>query len=206
LKIDATKEVLFRPMSKDLNLDNEEFLIEACINQDPKAQKYLFDKYASRMLGVCSRYCRNLDDARDAMQDGYVKIFSIISKFNRQSKLETWMTRVMMNTAIDHYKKESKFVLFESGEDVLKYKKDTEEDYILLAEEIEDISQEQMLKVISELPDGYRVVFNMYAIEGLSHRDISNHLGISEGTSKSQLARAKKYLRDKFLEKGLIGR
>jgi RNA polymerase sigma factor (sigma-70 family) len=193
-------------MDKALNLDNEDELIEACIKQESKAQKYVFDKYGSKMLGVCSRYCRNIEDARDAMQDGFVKIFNIISKFNRASKLETWMTRIMINTAIDQFKKGSKFLLFESGDDVLRYQTNQEDDYIRLAEDFEELNQEQILKLINELPDGYRLVFNMYAIEGMAHREIAESLGISEGTSKSQLARARKHLQQKFIEKRLIGR
>lgn len=192
-----------RPMNKTHNLDNEKELIDACINRDPKAQRYLFEKYGSRMLGICSRYCRNLEDARDAMQEGFVKVFGILDKFNGQSKLETWMTRVMINTAIDHFKRESKFVLYEDAEKVVQ---DEGEHDVLFIDEQKEISEEQILQVLQELPDGYRIVFNMYAIEGLSHRDIAHSLGISEGTSKSQLARARQHLRDLLIQKRLIER
>lgn len=192
-----------RPMSKTLNLDNEKELIEACLRREPKAQRYLFDKYGSRMLGVCSRYCRNMEDARDAMQDGFVKIFGILDKFNGQSKLETWMTRVMMNTAIDHFKRENKFVLYEDAENIVK---DDGESDVLFVEEEREISEEEILNILQELPDGYRIVFNMYAIEGLGHKEIAEKLGISEGTSKSQLARARMHLRNLLIQKKLVER
>ncbi len=182
-------------------MENEYELIEACLENDPKAQRYLFDRYGSKMLGICTRYCRNLEDARDAMQEGFVKVFTILSKFNRQSKLETWMTRVMINTAIDHYKRENKFVLYEEADKIVK--DEGEEDQIFV-EEQREVSEEDILEVIRELPDGYRIVFNMYAIEGLGHKDIAQALGISEGTSKSQLARARKHLRDLLRERKII--
>lgn len=191
-------------MSKSRNLDNESILIEACINNDPKAQRFLFDKYGSKMLGVCARYCRNLEDARDAMQDGFVKIFGIIGKFNGNSKLETWMTRVMINTAIDHFKKENKYVLFDSNEHILADQADEEMD--LFAEENVVIDEDTILEILRELPDGYRVVFSSYVVDGMSHKQIATQLGISEGTSKSQLARAKKYLQELLITKGLVER
>jgi RNA polymerase sigma factor (sigma-70 family) len=191
-------------MSKSRNLDNESILIEACINNDPKAQRYLFDKYGSKMLGVCARYCRNLEDARDAMQDGFVKIFGIIEKFNGNSKLETWMTRVMINTAIDHFKKENKYILFDSNEHILS-DDNGEEDQLFVEENVE-LDEDTILNVLSELPDGYRVVFSLYVVDGMSHKQIATHLGISEGTSKSQLARARKFLQDLLIAKGLVER
>lgn len=190
-------------MNKTYNLDNEKELIDACIRREPKAQRYLFDKYGSRMLGICSRYCRNLEDARDAMQDGFVKIFGILDKFNGQSKLETWMTRVMINTAIDHFKRENKFVLYEDAELIVQ---DEGEYDTLFIEEDNSISEDQILNILQQLPDGYRIVFNMYAIEGMGHKDIAKSLGISEGTSKSQLARARKHLQELLIQKRLIER
>ena len=190
-------------MSKSRTLDNESILIEACINNDPKAQRFLFDKYGSKMLGVCARYCRNLEDARDAMQDGFVKIFGIIEKFNGNSKLETWMTRVMINTAIDHFKKENKYVLFDSNDHIVA---DSGEEDLLFAEENVELDEDTILEVLSELPDGYRVVFSLYVVDGMSHKQIATRLGISEGTSKSQLARAKKYLQELLISKGLVER
>lgn len=191
-------------MSKNNELLNESALVEACINNDAKAQRYLFDTYGSKMLGVCARYCRNMEDARDAMQDGFVKIFRIIGTFNGKSKLETWMTRVMMNTAIDHFKKESRFVLFDTTEKIIS--DDTPDEALFVDEEREDLTEEQILEIMNELPDGYRVVFNMYVVDNLSHKEIAERLGISEGTSKSQLARARKHLQQLLVNKGLVER
>lgn len=201
---DATFIRKQRPMSKNNELLNESSLVEACINNDAKAQRYLFDTYGSKMLGVCARYCRNMEDARDAMQDGFVKIFRIIGTFNGKSKLETWMTRVMMNTAIDHFKKESRFVLFDTTEKIIS--DDTPDEALFADEESQDLTEEQILEIMNELPDGYRVVFNMYVVDNLSHKEIAERLGISEGTSKSQLARARKHLQQLLVNKGLVER
>ena len=96
-------------MSKKDNLANEQELISACIKNDPTAQKLLFEEYAGKMLGVCARYCPNLEDAKDALHEGFIKIFRQMDKFNGKSKLQTWMTRIMIYTAIDHFKSSIKF-------------------------------------------------------------------------------------------------
>lgn len=188
-------------MSKPSNLTDEEALIQGCMEGREKARKALFQQYGPKMLGVCARYCRNLEDARDALQDGFVKIYTQIGKFSGQSKLETWMTRIMINTAIDQFK---------SG---LKYQ--LEEDHTFMKEEADDpeISKDEwigsdaseLLKILLRLPEGYRTIFNLYAIEGLTHREIARILGISEGTSKSQYARARVHLQQLLKSAGIHG-
>jgi len=194
-------------MGKKEVLINEKQFIHACINGDPEAQQYLFERYGPRLLGVCARYCRNLDDARDAMQEGFIKIFRIIDQFNFKSKLETWMTRIMINTAIDHYRKSSKFMLYESADEVhLYHTKDVEEESMLDADCMEGSKAGEIMKLIQELPTGYRLVFNMYAIEGYSHQEIAEELNISIGTSKSQLARARQTLKKRLISEGIVER
>jgi len=116
-------------------LDNEQDLIIACIKNDPNAQKVLFERYAAKMLGICSRYCPNIEDARDALHEGFIKVFRLIEKFKGNSTLETWITRLMINTSIDHFKKSLKFVHYENDDDVhamdpekTDYEIETEED------------------------------------------------------------------------------
>ena len=194
-------------MHKKEELVNEKQFIHACINGDPEAQQHLFETYAPKLLGVCARYCRNIDDARDAMQEGFIKIFRILNQFNFKSKLETWMTRIMINTAIDQYRKSSKFMLYESADEVHLYHSDnTEEESMLDADCMKSSKTQDILRIIQELPVGYRLVFNMYAIEGYSHQEIAEELSISVGTSKSQLARARKTLRDKLINEGIVER
>lgn len=194
-------------MRKKEELVNEKQFIHACINGDPEAQKYLFEKYAPKLLGVCARYCRNVDDARDAMQEGFIKIFRILNQFNFKSKLETWMTRIMINTAIDQYRKSSKFMLYESADEVHRYHTDdVQEESMLDADSFGDSKTQDILRIIQELPVGYRLVFNMYAIEGYTHQEIAEELNISVGTSKSQLARARQALRTKLINEGIVER
>lgn len=194
-------------MHKKGELINEKQFIHACINGDPEAQQYLFEHYAPKLLGVCARYCRNTDEARDAMQEGFIKIFRILNQFNFKSKLETWMTRIMINTAIDQYRKSSKFMLYESADEVHRYhSEDMEEESMLDADCLKGSKTKDILRLIQELPEGYRIVFNMYAIEGYSHHEIAEELNISVGTSKSQLARARKTLRTKLISEGIVER
>jgi len=190
-------------MSKQDNLLNEQELISACTENDPRAQKLLFETYASKMLGVCARYCPNMEDAKDAMHEGFIKIFQQIHKFKGNSKLQTWMTRLMIYTAIDHFKKSIKFNYYEKDEDIYAASGQNE------AEEIEyddeQINIQDLYAVIRELPDGYKVVFNLYAIDGFTHKQIAQKLNITEGTSKSQLARARKLLQKLVKQKLNIG-
>jgi RNA polymerase sigma-70 factor (ECF subfamily) len=190
-------------MSKEKNLANEQELISACINNDAKAQKILFEKHARVMLGVCARYCQNLEDAKDAMHEGFIKVFNQLEKFKGNSKLETWITRIMIFTAIDHFKKSIKFNYYENDEDIYRVSGKNEEDQVEYEES--DVKIADLYKIINELPDGYRMVFSMYAIDGFSHKEIATKLSISEGTSKSQLARARKLLQSLVKEKLNIG-
>ena len=190
-------------MSKKDNLLNEQELISACIDNDPRAQKLLFEMYAGKMLGVCARYCPNIEDAKDAMHEGYIKIFKQIHKFKGNSKLQTWMTRLMIYTAIDHFKQSIKYNYYEKDEDIYKASgiMDTEE----LEYDDEEININDLYAVINELPNGYKMVFNLYAIDGFTHKQIAERLNISEGTSKSQLSRARKMLQVLVKEKLNIG-
>ena len=187
-------------MGKKDNLRNEQEILQACKKNDPSAQKILFDQYAGRLLGICARYCPNMEDAKDALHEGFIKIFKQIDRFKGNSKLETWMTRIMINTAIDHFKKGLKYKFME--EDQLQT---YDENVEIVFEEEEEIQLSDLYKVIEELPDGYRIIFNLYAIEGFTHKEIAQELNISEGTSKSQLARARKHLQKLLKEKLNIG-
>jgi RNA polymerase sigma-70 factor (ECF subfamily) len=190
-------------MSKQSNLDNDQELVSACIDNDPAAQKVLFERYAGKLLAICARYCPNIEDAKDALHEGYIKVFKQIDRFKGTSKLETWMTRIMINTAIDHFKKSIKYRPLDEDE---YYQKETIDhaDFINF-EEDDTIEINRLHEVINGLPDGYRVVFNLYAIEGFTHKEIAEQLDISEGTSKSQLARARKLLQKTLKEKLNIG-
>jgi len=168
-----------------------EEIIQECINGNANAQNKLYKMFANKMLGVCLRYCNCLDDAKDVMQEGFVKVFTTLHRFKGNSSVTTWITRIMMNTAIDNFRKNKKLQFTESFE---KYSNDLLDFEEVLEVANEPLSVDELMSLVQQLPTGYRVVFNMYAIDEMSHRDIANHLGISEGTSKSQLARARKQL------------
>ena len=175
-------------MSKANSLKNEQELILACARKEPNAQKQLFDQYAGKMLGVCARYCPNMEDAKDALHEGYIKVFGQIERFKGNAKLETWMTRIMINTAIDHFKKSIKFKEYDPS------LRELEEAVYIEFNDEKQVSIKELYALINQLPNGYRVIFSLYAIEGYTHKEIAAELEISIGTSKSQLARARKQL------------
>ena len=168
-----------------------EEIIQECIDGNATAQSKFYKMFANKMLGVCLRYCNSVDDAKDVMQEGFVKVFTTLHKFKGNSSVTTWITRIMMNTAIDNFRKNKKLQFTESFEKYSNEATDFEDNIEVLNE---PLSVDELMGLVQQLPTGYRLVFNMYAIDEMSHRDIASHLGISEGTSKSQLARARKQL------------
>jgi RNA polymerase sigma factor (sigma-70 family) len=182
-------------MTKSIHIEE---IIQGCKDGNSDCQKALFKKFASKMLGICLRYCNNYDAAKDAMQEGFIKVFKNLSSFKGNSAFETWMTRIMINCALNELKKSNRFGYFEDFADT------PDNPYHRLDNApgvIEKMSHEELLTILQELPTGFRTVFNMYAIEGFSHREIAEYLGINEGTSKSQLNRARKVLQEKIMER-----
>lgn len=178
--------------------DND--IVRGCVNNDPKTQQALYQRLAPKMLAICYRYCNDRDDAKDVMHEAFMKVYTNISKFKFNSSLETWVTRIMINTSIDFFKKKTKISrLFDNMKDGEEYNEEYEVD-----DPGPDVSEEALLKLVDELPKGSRLVFNLYAIEGLGHKDIAQMLGISEGTSKSQLSRARELLKRALKENKLI--
>ena len=171
-----------------------EEIIAECKQEKAWAQEKLFKLFAPKMLGICRRYLVSVDDARDAMQDGFVKIFLNINKYEGRSSFNTWITRIMMNTAIDMVKKINKVQFVRDDYFFNDELGPVEDDFI----EPDGLNQQQLLNLIDKLPNGYKIVFNMFAIEGLGHKDIAGILGISEGTSKSQLNRARAFLKQEI--------
>lgn len=174
----------------------EKALVEKCIKGDPRAQRALFEKYAPKMLGVCVRYMKNIEQAEDVLQDGFVKVFTKINKFKGGGSLEGWIRRIMVNTALDEIRRNVKFQTNVAMDEV-DYKVDDN------AFIIEGLQEEDLLKLINNMPEGYKIVFNMFAIEGYSHKEIAKQLGVSENTSKSQYSRARAYLKIKLEEIGI---
>ena len=175
-----------------------EKIIKGCQNGDAKYQKVLYQKFAGKMLGICVRYCKDLELAKDSMQEAFVKVFNHIGNFNGESKVDTWMTRIMINTSLNHIKKSKKYELIEAHEGASYYMNNQ---FDASPDSVSNLSHAELLEVLNELPNGYRLVFNLYAIEGYNHREIGEKIGISTGTSKSQLNRARKQLQILVKEK-----
>lgn len=170
-------------------LDEKE-LIEGCCKGDRAFQKALYDRYCRRMLVVCLRYSKTTAEAEDIVQEGFVKVFQGIRAFRQEARLETWITRIMVNTALNTQRK--KMYLYPMV-DVTEITLPDQE------MSLSGIHVTQLLELIQSLPQGCQIVFNLFAIEGYSHKEIAEMLGVSEGTSKSQFARAKSLLQNKLL-------
>jgi len=165
----------------------EEQLLEACLSNSPIAQKALYERFSRKMMGVCLRYANSAEEAQDILQDGFIKVFNNLSKFKKEGSLEGWVRRIMVNTALENYrktKKERQNVDLDNVSYQLEHN-----DYI-----IESMEARSLLKLIQTLPSGYKTIFNLYAIEGYTHKEIGVQLDISENTSKSQYSRARTYI------------
>jgi RNA polymerase sigma factor (sigma-70 family) len=164
----------------------EEELIQGCLRRERNAQQQLYDLYSSKMYGICFRYVRNAMEAEDVLVTAFTKIFERISQFKGEGSFEGWIRRVMVNEALTHLRK-ARTMYVETELEAA----DREPDYDQLSDHL---VAEDLLNMIDKLPPGYKIVFNMYAIDGYSHKEIADQLGISENTSKSQLSRARTYL------------
>lgn len=169
------------------HIPSESDLIKGCIEGNPQMQRLLYDRFSSMMYGVCLRYSDNTEDANDVMQEGFIKVYKSLSKFRGEGSFEGWVRRIFINTSIEHYRKKVK--LYNVGE----VQENTIEDNELNV--LDSLATKDILNIINELSPGYKQVFNMHVIEGYSHKEIAEMVGITEGTSKSQLARAKGVLK-----------
>jgi RNA polymerase sigma factor (sigma-70 family) len=174
-------------------LISEKDIINRCKKQDPKAQEMLFKKYSGYMMGICMRYSGNREDARDLLHDGFIKAFKGIKDFNENSSVKTWLSAIFVNTAISHLRLKAKTRVIEIS-DSQDIDFEDEADDVLLDEMADQLTLSEVLEMIQSLPDKYRIILNLYAIDNFSHKDIALELNISEGTSKSQLSRARKLL------------
>ena len=162
-------------------------VLQACIAGRRESQELLYDYFAPRLFGICLRYAHDYPTAQDLLQEGFIKVFNKLDCYRYEGSFEGWMKRIFVNVAIEHYRKSKSrkfFVEIEKAREV------SCDDFA-----IEHLAAQDLLKVVQKLPDGYRTVFNLYAIEGYNHREIGKMLNISEGTSKSQLARSRATLR-----------
>ncbi len=168
----------------------EEQLIVGCKKKKRKARNRLYSLYANKFLGICLRYTRNKPEAEDVLHDAFIKIFTKIDQYSGEGSFEAWMKRIVTNTAIQSLRERNKSRKIFDEKELNEEIADNE-----VKEDIPQLSAKDLMALIQELPDGYKLIFNMHVIENIPHKEIATTLGISEGTSKSQLFRAKKYLR-----------
>ncbi len=167
---------------------SESDLIKGCLEGDRRAQEYLYQRFSPKMYGVCLRYAGKAEDAQDILQDGFVKVFKNLHMYRGDGSFEGWVRRIFVNTAIEHYRRQvNLYPVTENHENLLETKE---------LSAFDSLSVKDLVQIIQQLSPGYRTVFNLYVVEGYSHKEIAEMIGISEGTSKSQLARAKGVLQN----------
>ena len=173
-------------------MDNYSELIKACLKGNRLAQNRLYQIFADKMFGVCLRYADGEDDAKDILQDGFIKVFQNIGRFRHEGSLEGWVRRIMVNVSLEKFRKQH---LMHPVEDVSIYEEPQTSDDILAK-----ISAQELMELIQQLSPRYRMVFNLYVMEGMNHKEIGDEMNISVGTSKSNLARAREILKRKVAE------
>ena len=173
------------------NLDLK--LIESCIKGDRSAQKVIYDRLAPRMFPVCIRYVGDRELAQDILQDGFVTLFTRLDTYKGDGSFEGWARKIFVTTALMELRKKDALKMSEDLEVVRGMKTET-------TTQLQNIGYKDLMSVITQLPPGFRTVFNMYAIEGYSHKEIGEILGISETTSRTQLSRARIWLQNKLKE------
>ncbi len=167
---------------------SDEDLIKGCCKHNPKAQQQLYDTFSPRMYAVALRYTKMQQEAEDILQEAFLKVFNNINNFRKDSSLAYWIKRIVINTALNHQR--SKLYLYPMV-DISDLNKRSTDDIALSS-----LGQKELLEMVKRLPSGCQVIFNLYAIEGYKHHEIADMLDLSEGTSKSQYARAKSLLKD----------
>jgi RNA polymerase sigma-70 factor (ECF subfamily) len=175
-------------------MNGEKDIVAGCIEGRHSAQQSLYDKYARLLLGVCNRYTQNIEEAEDVLQEGFVKIFLNMKEFKGEGSLVAWMRRIMINTAITHYHKMRKHRYHDDLEEISETRLEEH------SWEESEFTNEELYQLIHQMPDGYRVVFNLYAVEGYKHREIAKILDIDENTSKSQYSRARRWLQERLIK------
>lgn len=174
-------------------LDNIQQIIKRCLKGDRLAQKHLYNLFADKMYALALRYSKDQDVAKDILQEGFIKVFNNLKKFNHVGSFEGWVRRIMVNTALERFR--DKNYLYTVNMDVQNEFEELDYDHVL-----DEIATKDLMALIQELSPQYRTVFNLYVIEGYSHKEISKKLNIKEGTSKSNLSRAREILQEKIIE------
>ncbi len=177
---------------------NQDLIIQGCINGDRRAQQFLYEHFYGKMMVVCMRYANCHDEALDMFQEAFIKVFKNLPKYSKKGSFEGWVRRIMVNTCIDHIRKNkinNQMVELDGNHGSLEV--DEEKDAGIL----EHVNFNDLLSMVQLLSPAYRSVFNLYIVDGYTHQEISDSLGISVGTSKSNLAKAKGNLKKMLVKK-----
>ncbi len=175
---------------------SDDQLVQGCLRKDSKAQYALYQKYQHMLFRVCLRYAKDRPEAEDMLQEGFIKIFRDLHQYGSNGALGGWLRRVMVNTALQHLRKQKKWIADVEIEHIA-------DQYTTGEDVFARLGAEALTRLIQQLPVGYRMVFNLYVVEGYSHQEIADQLQVSVNTSKSQLSKAKATLR-KMLEKIMV--
>jgi RNA polymerase sigma factor (sigma-70 family) len=167
--------------------DLMQLLIQGCKNNDRESQRLLYQHYYGYAMSICLRYCRSYEESKEIVNDGFMKVYQKIEMHNTESSFKAWMRKIMIHTAIDHYRKEAKHLFHEEAEQARLPE--------VSAGVIEELSYHELIALVQKLSPGYRAVFNLYAIDGYTHDEIAKILNISSGTSKSNLMKARNILK-----------
>ena len=175
--------------SETLHINQDFDLLQYCISGDSRAKFQFYSQYSAKLYGVCLRYARDEAEAKDMLQEGFIKIFRELASFRAEGNIEAWMRKIIVNTALSRLRKKN-----------LQFLPYVEPPSFIYSDEeiIGAISAEELIAVLNQMPQGYRTVLNLYAIEGYSHAEIAEMLDINEGTSRSQYARAKIVLKNRL--------
>ena len=174
--------------------DKEQKIIDACLKGDRAAQKQLFDRFAPVMYSVCLRYVGDREVAQDLLQDGFVTLFTKLDSYKGDGSFEGWVRRIFINTSLMYLRKKDALRMTEDLDNVRNLSSD-------IPTQIENIGYGELMKLIAQLPPGFRTIFNMYVVEGYSHKDIAEELGITETTSRTQLSRARNWLQARIKDR-----
>jgi RNA polymerase sigma factor (sigma-70 family) len=169
-------------------MDEIKEIIQGCVRGEKRSQDRLYKKFSSLLYGICLRYTKNRMEAQDVLQDVFVKIFNNIGAYHHDGSFEGWLRRIAVNTSITNYRKNLKHAFQDDIDEVIKWN-DEPANFVDL-----EFTAEEMMGCIEKLPPGYKMVFNLYVVEGMMHKEIGDMLGVDVNTSKSQLSRAKTYL------------
>jgi len=167
-------------------------IIEACKRSERSAQKFIYEKFFSSMHAVCMRYVKGEEEALEVLNDGFMSVFINITQYKGDGCFEGWMRRIIVNKAIDHIRSNKKY------KETVKYVEEYQDEPVTIEIESSGYDIKELYRIIHNLPDIYRMVFNLYAVDGFSHKEIAARIGISEGTSRWYLSESRKMLKEKL--------